>query len=295
MSSQESRAKLTAFEAAREQTLNTNERGRARAAGFAPARPSLLLPAVSLWWRELIRFYRQPSRWVGVLLSPLVFWLVIGAGLGDSFRAPVGAVAGGYLEYFFPGTLTLILLFTSIFCMMSVIEDRREGFLASVLVSPAPRASIALGKILGGATLATLQAALFLLLAPLVGISLSIAQVAASLGVMFLIAFGLTGLGFCLAWRLDSTHGFHALVNLFLVPMWLLSGALFPLSGAQAWIGWLMLANPLTYGMSLLRHTLYASAPGEAISLPVAFGVTTLAAIVSFLAALWIASGRGKK
>jgi ABC-2 type transport system permease protein len=248
-----------------------------------------------LWWRELVRFYRQPSRWVGVLLSPLVFWLVIGSGLGRSFSAGGGEGGRGYLEYFFPGTLILILLFTSIFCMMSVIEDRREGFLASVLVSPAPRASLVMGKVAGGATLALLQGGLFLLCAPMVGIYPGLAQIAELFGIMFLIAFGLTALGFCIAWRLDSTHGFHALVNLLLIPMWLLSGALFPISGASRWVGWLMKLNPLTYGVATLRHTLYSGGGQprhEAASFPVSLAVTACFAATTFLVALLMASRR---
>jgi ABC-2 type transport system permease protein len=252
-----------------------------------PARTPFFLPAVSLWWRELVRFYRQPSRWIGVLLSPLVFWLVIGSGLGRSFRTDGPAAGHGYLEYFFPGTLILILLFTSIFCMMSVIEDRREGFLSSVLVSPVPRASLVLGKVMGGATLALLQGMLFLLLAPTVGIHLGPAQFAALSGIMLLIAFGLTGLGFCIAWRLDSTHGFHALVNLFLIPMWLLSGALFPISGASAWVGWIMKLNPLTYGVTATAGTTV-----EVATLPVALVMTAAFALAVFLLALLVASRR---
>jgi ABC-2 type transport system permease protein len=254
-----------------------------------------LLPTVSLWWRELVRFYRQPSRWVGVLLSPLVFWLVIGSGLGRSFSAGGGDDAGrGYLEYFFPGTLILILLFTSIFCMMSVIEDRREGFLSSVLVSPAPRASLVMGKVMGGATLAVLQGMLFLLLAPAVGLAPSLAQIAELFGIMFLIAFGLTALGFCIAWRLDSTHGFHALVNLLLIPMWLLSGALFPINGASSWVGWLMRLNPLTYGVTALRHILYGQARlrHDVASFTVALAVTACFAVAIFFIALLVASRR---
>ena len=253
-----------------------------------PARTGVVLPTLSLWWRELVRFYRQPSRWVGVLLSPLIFWLVIGSGLGQSFRTSELRSQHGYLEYFFPGTLILILLFTSIFCMMSVIEDRREGFLVSVLVSPAPRMSLVLGKILGGTSLAVFQATLFLLLAPTVGIKLSLAQFTESIAIMFLIAFGLTGLGFCIAWRLDSTHGFHALVNLLLIPMWLLSGALFPISGASTWVGWIMRLNPLTYGFTLLRQTLYASQNERPESLSLALIVTLSFSLLTFLCALFL-------
>src|SRR6478609_2726128 len=130
----------------------------------------LLLPAFTLWWREIVRFYRQKSRVVGVIASPLVFWLVIGSGFGTSFRTGDGLGQQHYLDYFYPGALIMIILFTSIFTMMSVIEDRKEGFLLSVLVAPVPRSAIVLGKVLGGTTLATIQGLIFLAFAPLVGI-----------------------------------------------------------------------------------------------------------------------------
>src|SRR5437588_5401774 len=129
----------------------------------------MTLPAFTLWWRELVRFYRQRGRVVGVIASPLVFWVVLGSGFGTSFRT--GSAGGqNYLDYAYPGTLIMIVLFTSIFTMMSVIEDRKEGFLLSVLVAPVSRFAIVLGKVLGGTTLATLQGLIFLVFAPLVGV-----------------------------------------------------------------------------------------------------------------------------
>ena len=121
-----------------------------------------LLPTATLWQREIVRFYRQRNRIIGALLSPLVFWFVIGSGIGPSFR--VGSAPNGmrYLEYFYPGTLILIMLFTAIFSTISIIEDRREGFLQSVLVAPISPGSIVCGKILGGTTLALLQGLIFL-------------------------------------------------------------------------------------------------------------------------------------
>ncbi len=112
-----------------------------------------MLPAFTLWWREVVRFYRQRARVVGVILSPLLFWIVIGSGFGTSFRSGQASGQQHYLDYFYPGTLVMIVLFTAIFTMMSVIEDRNEGFLLSVLVAPVPRAAIVLGKVLGGTTL----------------------------------------------------------------------------------------------------------------------------------------------
>jgi ABC-2 type transport system permease protein len=255
------------------------------------------LSTASLWRRELVRFYRQRSRVVGVIGSPLVFWLVIGSGLGDSFQAPGAHKGFSYLQYFFPGTLMLILLFTSIFCMMSVIEDRREGFLQSVLVSPISRASLVLGKVLGGATLASFQGVLLLPLAPFVGIPLSFYQGLALIAILLLIAFGLTAFGFLFAWRLDSTHGFHALVNLFLIPMWLLSGALFPISGASSWVAWIMKLNPLGYSMDLLRGVLFMNVAGVSVSLRgtlIALTVTVGFGVLTFLASLQAANRNGR-
>src|SRR5215813_11032687 len=110
-----------------------------------PASQGLILPAFTLWWRECVRFYRQRSRVIGVLASPLVFWLVIGSGFGTSFRSGNAAGEAHYLDFFYPGALIMIVLFTSIFTMMSVIEDRKEGFLLSVMVAPVSRSAIVLG------------------------------------------------------------------------------------------------------------------------------------------------------
>src|ERR1700744_5131969 len=138
-----------------------------------PSRPGLLLPALSLCKRELVRFLRQRHRIIGALATPIVFWLLIGAGVGHSFRGVEGAIAqGGYLQFFFPGTVLMILLFTAIFSTISIIEDRREGFLQSVLVAPVPRMAVVLGKVLGGTVLAFGQGLIFLLLAPLIGMHL---------------------------------------------------------------------------------------------------------------------------
>ncbi|MGA2591147.1 MAG: ABC transporter permease, partial [Bryobacteraceae bacterium] len=122
------------------------------------------LPVATLWQRELVRFWRQKSRVLGVVASPLVFWLLIGYGSGDLAR-------------FFAGALVLTVLFSAIFSTISIIEDRREGFLLSMLVSPAPRTSLVFGKILGSATLAWIQGLIFLAFAPLAGVSLTVTEV----------------------------------------------------------------------------------------------------------------------
>jgi ABC-2 type transport system permease protein len=246
----------------------------------------LLQPAWTLWLRELKRFRRQRTRWVGALATPLIFWLLIGSGIGASFRPPSASGPGiNYLEYFYPGTVLLVVLFTAIFSTFSVIEDRREGFLLSVLAAPVSRLAIVLGKVLGGTTLALLQGILLLFLAPLLGFPLNIGPLFLLAAALFGVAFWLTGLGFGLAWRINSASGFHSLMNLVLVPMWLLSGALFPPDGASIWVRWVMAANPLTYGLALVRGCLYwnrtdpaGNFPSLALSAAVTIGCAVAAA-----------------
>jgi ABC-2 type transport system permease protein len=231
----------------------------------------MLLATWSLWVREIVRFVRQRSRIVGALGSPVLFWILIGSGLGRSFQGGT-RLSGGYLEYFYPGTLALIVLFTAIFSTISIIEDRQEGFLQGVLVAPVPRSAIVLSKILGSATLAMAQAGIFLLAAPFVYGRLPVVSLGMALAALALLSYALSGVGFVIAWTLDSTQGFHAIMNLLLVPMWLLSGALFPASGASAWVQALMAVNPLTYGVAAIRTAFYGRAidgPGLAASLAV--------------------------
>src|SRR5712691_8294077 len=135
---------------------------------------TFFLTAGTLWQRELVRFFRQRSRVLGALGPPILFWFLIGSGLGRSFQLSPMTTPGPhvtYLQYFFPGTITLIVLFTAIFSTISIIEDRHEGFLQSVLVAPISRSSVVLGKIAGGTTLAFIQGFIFLCFCPLVGIT----------------------------------------------------------------------------------------------------------------------------
>jgi len=154
------------------------------------------------------------------------------------------------------------VLFTSIFTMMSVIEDRDRGFLSAVLVAPVPRTTIVMGKVLGGTTLSAIQGFIFLVFAPAVGVHFTAVNLLIIVVSVFLMAFALTALGFTLAWQMESAQAFHAIVNLFLIPLWLLSGALFPANGASGWIRWVMRVNPLTYGLDALRTGLFPATAG---------------------------------
>lgn len=248
---------------------------------------SFLVSVLVLWRREMVRFLRQRSRIVGALGSPLIFWLLIGFGVGNSFSPGGQNSAMPYQEYFFPGTVVLILLFTSIFSTISIIEDRKEGFLQAVLVSPVPRSAFVLGKLAGGASLALGQGVLFMLLAPLVGISVS--RIPATLLMLALVAFSLTALGYIIAWKMDSTQGFHAIMNLLLIPMWLLCGSIFPSTGAPAWLRSVIAINPLTYGLAAVRWTIYDTKAASTMGLPgfgLSVGVTVVFGVVAFAAAL---------
>lgn len=249
---------------------------------------SFLLPVLTLWQREVTRFVRQRSRLGSALSTPLVFWLLLGGGFSASFRPPGTPPGTGYLEYLYPGMIILVILFTAIFATISVIEDRKVGFLQGVLVAPVSRISIVLGQALGGATLALFQGVLFLALAPLAGVSLTVLSILAGTISMALISFALTSVGLIIAWRMESIQGFHAVMNLILMPLWFLSGAFFPAIGLPSWLLWLMRLNPLTYGMAALRNCLYLNNPAMTGSLPhllSSLAVTTAFAAGSFLIA----------
>jgi ABC-2 type transport system permease protein len=256
-----------------------------------PLAPGIWLPAYTLWLRELVRFYRQKARVAGVIASPLIFWVVLGAGFANSFHA---AGSEHYLGYFFPGSVAMIVLFTAIFSMMSLIQDRNEGFLLSVLAAPVSRSSIVLGKVLGGATLAAIQGIIFLVFGPLVGIRMTPEAIGLSMLVIVMISFELTALGFAIAWPMDSTQAFHAIVNLLLLPLWLLSGALFPFKGAAGWMQFCMVLNPLTYGVEALRGCLFPDAATR-FPLSVNLAVTAGFCLLTFAAAWAMVNRRSNR
>lgn len=250
---------------------------------------------LALAGREARRFFRERTRVTGALLQPILFWAFFGAGLAPSFRLGGGIAYGAYL---LPGIVVLVLLFTAIFSTISVIEDRREGFLQGVMVAPVPRGAIVAGKILGGTLLATAQAGLALLLAPLAGVRLDAAAFALSIGFCFVLGFGLTSLSLAIAWPMRSTQGFHAIMTVFLMPLWLLSGAFFPADGVPGWLAILMRLDPLTYGVATLRSLLApipdgpgGTAGGVAAGGP-ALGVTLLFVAGMFLLALAVSRRR---
>lgn len=237
--------------------------------------------------REITRFLRQPSRVVGSVAQPILFWVFLGSGFSPSFRAP-GMESISYLEYFFPGVLVMLMLFASIFSSITTIEDRDHGFLQGVLVAPVPRLAIVLGKVLGGAGIAIGQGLLLLAATPFLGFAIGPLGLLLVLMAFLLTSIGFTALGFLIAWPMKTTAGFHAIMMVFLMPMWMLSGALFPITTAPDWLWALMIINPVTHSLALLRGPFYTppavlfADPHWLTSLVVAVGwagITLLAAI----------------
>ena len=265
-------------------------------------RSNPLAAARALAWREVVRFYRQRNRIVGSIGTPLVFWLLFGTGLAQSFRLGAGSGGPSFLHYFFPGSLLLIVLFSAIFSSISIIEDRREGFLQGVLVAPIPRWAMVLGKVAGGTLVALLQGLIFLLLALTLPMELHPLAVMQLVGLLLVASLAITSLGYVFAWRMDSSQGFHAIMNLVLMPMWLLSGGFFPIPAwspggntSQHVLHVAMRANPLSYAVAGVRQLL---SPGLDYggswvpSLAACWVVTISFALVAFAAAVYVSRQR---
>lgn len=211
--------------------------------------------------REWVRFFRQRNRVTAAIVQPLLFWVLFGAGLRGAFES-AGELS--FLQFFLPGTVALIVLFTAIFSTISVIEDRREGFMQAVLVAPVGRWPVLVGKVVGGSAIAWFQAVLFLTLVVLVGTATPGWSLVPLLALLALVAVAMCSLGMIVAWPMESTQGFHAIMMLGLMPMWLLSGTFFPIPslGGDASIGqWilgaLMRVNPLSYSMVEMRRLMF--------------------------------------
>lgn len=212
-----------------------------------------------LWTRDLKRFVRQRTRLFGALAQPLLFWLMIGGGLATTFKLPT-AEGLGYMEYFFPGIMVMMVLFAAIFGTITVIEDRNEGFLQSVLVGPGSRASVVIGKSLGVASVGLIQASLFLVFLPWSGVNVAGIDWLSLAAVLIASAVALAAFGFALAWWINSSQGYHAVMSILLLPAWVLSGAMFP-APTDGVLAGIMRYNPMSYMVNGVRHAFYEAAP----------------------------------
>ncbi|MBF0283438.1 MAG: ABC transporter permease [Magnetococcales bacterium] len=250
----------------------------------------MIPPVRALAMRELVRFFRQPHRVVGSFAQPLLFWIFLGSGFSPAFRmAGAGMERVSYLEYFYPGILLMTMLFAGIFSTITIIEDRNAGLLQEVLVSPASRLSVVLGKTLGAMAIALLQSLVLLAAAPFIGLTPGPGSLLMILGGFVLASLGFTALGFLIAWPMESTAGFHAVMSVFLMPLWMLSGALFPLEGAPGWLWGLMTVNPVSHALQLIRLPFYHS-PAELLTHSgylTGLAVSTAWAVGCLALALW--------
>ena len=249
-----------------------------------------------LWWRDVLRFTREPSRIAGALGQPLIFWCVLGGGFAESFKMPNSAI--DYKTYFYPGVILMIALFASIFASVSVIEDKQHGFLQAVMAGPGSRGSLVFGKMLGSASVALLQVSLFLMLSPLAGFSWAHVNWPLLTVTLLLTTCALSVFGFAVAWLLNSTQAYHAVQMTLLVPLWVISGAMFPVPSHTGVFWAMMVCNPIAYAVSLVRESLTWGGTGAGIagaagidatlsSIPFALGVLVVFAIVSFYGALF--------
>jgi ABC-2 type transport system permease protein len=238
----------------------------------------------AIWLREVKLFVREPTRLVGMVGQPLLYLLIVGQGIASGLtlnKAPSGV---GYLLFIYPGIIGMSVLFTSMFSAISIIWDREFGFLKEVLVSPAPRWAVACGKILGGATVAMLQSVILIALAPVAGVIPSVPMVLGLLLLCFLLSCALTALGVAIAASMRSMQGFQMLMNFLVMPMYFLSGAMFPTATAPLWMRPLMLVDPLTYGVAALRGVVWSEVGVESaaagLSLAGNVGILGLCAVV---------------
>lgn len=206
-----------------------------------------------IWLRELIKFWREKPRILTSLIQPAVWLFIMGKGLSGfvHLRGPLG---GNYTAFMLPGVMGMTVLFTSIFSAVSIIWDRDAGFLKEMLVAPVSRTSLVLGKTLSGSTVAMIQGTLVLVFAPLVGVSIGIGTIFAAMGIMFLLSVSLSSLGIAVASRMTSMQGFQLIMNFLLMPMYFLSGAIYPLQGLPTWMGVLARFDPLAYGVDALKR-----------------------------------------
>jgi len=241
-----------------------------------------------IWLRDLKRHFRDRARIVGSLGSPIIFIFILGQGIGSTIGQNLTAFGANidYKEFMFPGILGMTVLFAGVFASVSIVWDREFGFLKEMLVAPVPSWSIALGKVISGATIASFQGCLMLLLAPLVGVSVTPLMLAQLIPTLFLVSFSMTGMGVLVASRLKSMQGFQMIMNFIMMPMFFISGAMFPLANAPQWMDTLSKIDPLTYGVDALRGIMLPDIPSRYpfttdILMILAISVTMLAIAIS--------------
>src|SRR6201991_3461749 len=217
-----------------------------------------------VWSRELIRFRKDRMRIVTSLIQPLLFLFVLGSGLNSVTNT--GADGVDLRTFIYPGVLCIAVMFTAIFSAASIVWDREFGFMREMMVAPVRRSSIVIGKCLGGATVASLQGVILIALAWAVDVPYSIAFVLGVFGMMLLLAFAMTAFGVMVAVRIKQMQAFMGVTQMVVMPMFFISGALFPVQNLPGWLAFLNRLDPITYAVDPMRklvfHSLDVTVPG---------------------------------
>lgn len=233
-----------------------------------------------IWLRQFKRYYRSKSRVIGSFGQPLLFLLAFGFGFGPIYQKAGG---GNYINFIAPGIIAMSILFTSTFFGIEIIWDRQFGFLKEMLVAPISRLKIMIGRTLGGATVAVLQGIIVLLLSLLIGFRpTNLALFPLAIVFMALIAITFTALGTAIASFLTDMHGFQLIINFMIMPLFFLSGALFPINGTSSILSLIVKINPLAYGVDGLRATLAGMAQ---------FGILNDLVVLGIIASVLLAIG----
>ena len=271
------------------------ERGRRKSTLWPTLRAIYII-----WYRDVLRYWRDRARLVASLAQPLLFLIVFGTGLSSALSGAGGGLGGAagaaagltYTQFIFPGIIGMSVLFSAIFASMSIVWDREFGFLKEVLVAPIDRSAVAIGKSLGGATQAMVQGLILLVLAPVIGVKLTLGSVLALIPLVFVLAFALSSMGVAIASRMKSMQGFQVVVNFLMMPMFFLSGALFPLSGLPTWMTVLTRLDPAAYGMDPLRRVVLGGAGLPSVALD-RLGLTLFDTVLPIVAEAAILLGFG--
>lgn len=217
---------------------------------------------VAIWQRDVIKFFRDRARLVGSFAMPFMFLILFGSGMSGAISSMMGGAKAGplanfdFVQFMFPGIIGMTVFNTAIFSALSVVQDKEFGYMREILVSPISRVSIAVGKVLGGSTVAVFQGLMMLIFVPFIGVSISVLMILKLIPIMFLVAFALSSIGLIIASSLKTAQGFQMVIQVLVFPMLFLSGALFPLSGMPVWMNFLVKINPLTYSVDMFKKVI---------------------------------------
>ncbi|WP_117161067.1 ABC transporter permease [Paraliobacillus sp. X-1268] len=214
---------------------------------------------LAIWQRDVIKFFRDKAQLIGSFAMPFMFLILFGSGMSGALSSMLEGNASGpladfdFVEFMFPGIIEMTVFNTAIFSSLSVVQDKEFGYMREILVSPMSRVTIAIGKVLGGSTVAVFQGLMMLLFVPFIGVSITLSMVLQLIPVMFLVAFAISSIGLLIASSLKTSQGFQMVVQILIFPMLFLSGALFPLSGMPGWMDFIVKINPLTYSVDMFK------------------------------------------